>query len=40
MAPDGAVAYREWDHVDVDPRAVDDFPRKMIALVEPSAVNE
>src|SRR6266550_4983380 len=34
MAPDGAVAYREWDHVDVDPRAVDDFPRKMIALIE------
>ena len=34
MAPDGAVAYREWDHVDVDPRAVDDFPRKMTALVE------
>src|SRR5690349_17241284 len=34
MAPDGALAYREWDHVDVDPRAVDDFPRKMIALVE------
>jgi hypothetical protein len=34
MAPDGALAYREWDHVDVDPRAVDDFPRKMIALIE------
>src|ERR1700730_4787530 len=34
MAPDGAVAYREWDHVDVDSRAVDDFPARMIALVE------
>ena len=34
MAPDGALAYREWDHVDVDPRAIDDFPRAMIALVE------
>src|SRR4029077_7773930 len=34
MAPDGALAYREWDHVDVDPRAIDDFPRAMVALVE------
>ena len=34
MAPDGALAYREWDRVDVDPRAVDEFPRKMTALVE------
>src|SRR4030095_15189219 len=34
MAPDGALAYREGDHVDADPRVVDDFPRKMIALVE------
>src|SRR3979490_3206605 len=34
MAPDGAVAYREWDHVSVDSRAVDDFPAKMTAMVE------
>src|ERR671929_1567661 len=34
MAPDGALAYKDWDHVDVDPRAIDDFPRAMVALVE------
>src|SRR5437773_12506488 len=26
MAPDGALAYKNWDHVDVDPRAIDAFP--------------
>jgi len=34
MAPDGALAYKNWDHVDVDPRAIDDFPRAMVALIE------
>src|SRR5437016_6294622 len=34
MAPDGALAYKDWDHVDVDPRTIDDFPRAMVALIE------
>jgi len=34
MAPDGALAYRQWEHADVDPRAIADFPRAMVALVE------
>ena len=34
MAPDGALAYKDWDHVDVDPRTIADFPRAMVALVE------